>query len=110
LGAHPKGIGSGRLARNEAVCIGTISTGGFNNCSKKAKRALVTAGENQRGEPILVVLGACDRHVLGAQLYLLEKVSIDGDVTVTTPEALARTLTDEEKSWVHQVVPKVQTA
>jgi hypothetical protein len=109
LGANPEGIGS-RVAGSRPVCVGTISRGDFNNCSRTPEHACVTFTQAADGRMILVVLGACDRHVLRAKYWLAENVSCIGEVLVTTPEGLEATLTDEEKASVHHLVPKAASA
>ncbi len=104
MGSHPESIAS-RRAHTDPVCVGTISRGDFNNCSREPEHVCVTFAEAQDGSPLLVVLGACDRHVLAAKHWALHTISGNGEVIVTTPEAFEATFTEEEKASVHYVIP-----
>jgi hypothetical protein len=90
---RPLGIGQ-RRALVGPVCVGTIARGGFNDCAADAVHACV-GSQGRR----LLVLGACDRHVLAVKWFLAEQ-SDDGEVLVTTPDALEAVLNDDERSNV----------
>jgi hypothetical protein len=98
MGADPQGIATGR-ARVGPVCAGRVNRGEWNNCAGKAEFAVVTTNGAR-----LVVLGVCERHVLGAKWWVAENVSDTGEVLITTPEALEETLGDDEQ--ILQVVPR----
>jgi len=104
VGAHPEGIGS-RVAESRPVCVGTISRGDFNNCSRVPEHVCVTFALGQDGLVRLCVLGACNKHVLAAKRFMLDTVSYDGEVLVTTPEGLEATLSEDEKRSMLHVVP-----
>jgi hypothetical protein len=104
VGAHPESIGKLK-AEVGPVCVGTITKGDFNNCSRSPEHVCVTFAAAQDGSPRLVVLGACDRHLLAVKHWVLHTISEDGEVLITTPQGLEETFTQEEKDAIHYVIP-----
>jgi hypothetical protein len=98
MGTNTKGIGS-KKATSEPVCVGTIWQGKvINNCLLPAHQVCVTEMQNHdTKEWVLVVLGACDKHVERVSHYMANRIAYpDVGVMVMTHESLMDQLSEED--------------